>query len=62
MKLSLLNLLLEENKSKYEYQIRDIGGLTFYKRKVGEKIWSFTTTDDFVNNAHKSKIIKWKNK
>jgi|LakMenEpi03Aug12_release.lakeMendotaPanAssembly.Ray.scaffolds.fasta_scaffold2665119_1 hypothetical protein len=62
MKLSLIGLLQEESKSKYEYQIRDINGLTFYKRKSGEKIWSFTTTDDFVNNAHKSKIIKWNNK
>jgi len=54
----LIREVLEEAVSKFEYQIRDINDPVFYKRKIGEK-WMFTTAEDFAENAHNSKIVKW---
>jgi hypothetical protein len=50
----------KDKKIEWEYQIRDIGGLVFYKRKKGEDMWRFTDAEDFAENACNSKIIKWK--
>ena len=55
----IIREVLEESTQKFEYQIRNIGGPVFYKRKPGKK-WQFTTAEDFAENAHDSKIIKWK--
>jgi hypothetical protein len=55
--------VISESKEKdieWEYQIRDIGGLVFYKRKKGEETWRFTDAEDFAENACNSKIVKWK--
>ncbi len=62
MKLSLLEILNETKKSDFEYQIRYIDGPIFYKRKKGDDVWSFTNAEEFAENAHKSKIIKWEDK
>lgn len=50
----------KDKKIEWEYQIRDIGGLVFYKRKKGEENWIFTDAEDFAENACNSKIVKWK--
>jgi hypothetical protein len=45
----------------WEYQLRDIGGSTFYKRKKGEDNWVFTSAEDFaLGLADGGKLIKWK--
>lgn len=54
--------ILEEKKSKieYEYQVRDIGGDVYYKRKKNSKKWEFTSELDFFKNFKKSNVVKWK--
>ena len=52
----------ESKKTEYEYQIRYIDGPIFYKREKGEDTWSFVGAEEFAENAHNSKIIKWDNK
>lgn len=50
---------METKNDSHEYQIRDIGGsIVYYKRKKGNKIWSFTDEKDFNGNSTKSNIIK----
>jgi len=48
---SLIKTLLREGlltESKFEYQVRDIGGAdVYYKRKVGGDIWDFIDKDEF---------------
>jgi hypothetical protein len=58
MKDIIREILLEETK-KWEYQVRYIDGPVFYKRREGENTWCFVGAEEFVKNAHKSKIIKW---
>jgi|Laugrespbdmm15sd_2_1035082.scaffolds.fasta_scaffold208063_1 hypothetical protein len=57
-----LNHFLQETKTTtYEYQVRDIGGSdVYYKRKKGEKTWSFTDDEDFNKNSNKDNTIKFK--
>jgi hypothetical protein len=47
---SLIKTLLREGlltESKFEYQVRDIGGSdVYYKRKVGGDIWDFVDKGD----------------
>lgn len=52
------NFLLEK-KGKYEYQVRDIDGNVYYKRKVGSKLWEFTDEKDFNNNINDDNVIQW---
>lgn len=63
----LIKKLLRENllvESKYEYQVRDIGGSdVYYKRKVKDDIWKFIDKDEFDEKSNKDNIIKdkkWK--
>ncbi len=60
-RLKTLSGLIAEssNKIEYEYQIRDIGGEVFYKRKKGEKKWSFTSESDYYKNSKKNNIVDW---
>jgi len=45
----------------WEYQLRDVGGPTFYKRKKGDDNWMFTSAEDFAKGlADGGKLIKWK--
>lgn len=48
------------NESKFEYQVRDIGGDVYYKRKVGSKIWDFIEQDEFNAKSNKGNIVKYK--
>lgn len=59
-----LNYLLNEAKKlEYQYQVRDIGGSdVYYKRKKGEKLWTFTDEKDFTKNSNKENIVKYKPK
>jgi hypothetical protein len=52
------NFLLEK-KGKYEYQVRDIDGNVYYKRKVGSKTWEFTDEKDFNKNINDDNVIQW---
>jgi len=52
------NFLLEK-KGKYEYQVRDIDGNVYYKRKVGSKLWEFTDEKDFNKNINDDNVIQW---
>jgi hypothetical protein len=63
IRYKLNELLLESKKDKYEYQSRDIGGsMVYYKRKKGEKLWSFTDEKDFNKNSDKDNTVKFKEK
>ena len=55
-KLLRENLLVE---SKYEYQVRDIGGSdVYYKRKIKDDIWEFIDKDEFDKKSNKDNIVK----
>ena len=61
----LIKKLLKEAASKnekYEYQVRYIDGLIFYKRKVGEEIWSFISDEEFSKGAPGNELIKFDDK
>jgi hypothetical protein len=60
MNYIIKKILLEEvEKTKWEYQIRDIGGSdVFYKRKKGDKKWSFTDETDYYKNSNKNNRVK----
>ena len=61
---SLIKILLREGlltESKFEYQVRDIGGGdVYYKRKVGDDIWDFIDKDEFDKKSNKDNIVKSK--
>lgn len=57
MKNLIRHILLEE-VDKVEYQVRDIGGPTYYKRHKGEK-WSFIDGVDFYKNSNRNNLVKW---
>jgi hypothetical protein len=53
----------KEEKVSWEYQLRDIGGPNFYKRKKGDDNWMFTSAEDFAEGiANGGKLVKWKEK
>ena len=62
----LIKSLLREgllSESKFEYQVRDIGGAdVYYKRKTGSGIWDFIDKDEFDKKSNKDNIVKNKNK
>jgi hypothetical protein len=62
----LIKRLLREGlltESKFEYQVRDIGGAdVYYKRKVGGDIWDFIDKEEFDKKSNKDNIVKNKNK
>lgn len=63
IKNRLNELLTENKKANYEYQVRDIGGSdVFYKRKKGDKLWSFTDEKDFTKNSNKDNTVKYNKK
>jgi len=52
----------ESADAPWEYQLRDISGVSFYKRRRGDKIWEFTTMEDFVDNFKGVNLVKWNEK
>lgn len=60
----LIKSLLREgllSESKFEYQVRDIGGAdVYYKRKTGSDIWDFIDKDEFEKKSNKDNIVKSK--
>jgi hypothetical protein len=58
---SLIKTLLREGlltESKFEYQVRDIGGAdVYYKRKVGGDIWDFIDKEEFEKKSNKDNLI-----
>lgn len=63
IKQRLVKFLTEAKKLDYEYQVRDIGGTNvYYKRKKGEKIWSFIDEKEFNKKSNKENTIKYKQK
>ena len=63
IKKRLNHLLNQAKKLEYQYQVRDIGGDdVYYKRKKGEKLWTFTDEKDFTKNSNKENIVKYKPK
>ena len=55
--------ILRETKSptKREYQLRDIGGPTFYARDVGADTWTFIDANAFAEGlAAGGKLVAWK--
>jgi hypothetical protein len=60
---TLAGIITEGKESlQYEFQIRDIGGPIFYKRKKGDSLWDFISAEEFAENSHKGKIIEWDKK
>ena len=58
MSLKLLDILNEE-KERCEYQVRDIGGSVYYKKCGKGKKWLFTDEIDFLKNSKKSNTEEW---
>jgi hypothetical protein len=57
--------LLRENLSdadNFEYQVRDVGGPVYYKRKKGDDVWSFINEDEFLKNSDTKNTIKFVDK
>jgi hypothetical protein len=52
MRFTIKKIIKEEiKKTEWEYQVRDIGGSdVYYKKKRGDKLWSFTTELDYYKN------------
>ena len=47
----------------WEYQLRDIDGPIFYKRKKGDRDWVFTSAEEFAEGiADGGKLINWSEK
>lgn len=60
---ALAGIVIESKKNtEYEFQVRDIGGSVFYKRKKGESIWNFISAEDFAENSQDGKLVKWNKK
>jgi hypothetical protein len=58
MSLKLIDILNEE-KERCEYQVRDIGGSVYYKKCGKGKKWLFTDEIDFLKNSKKSNTEEW---
>jgi len=58
MSLKFLDIINEE-KEKCQYQIRNIGGDVYYKKCGKDKKWNFTDEINFLKNSNKSNIVKW---
>ena len=49
------------NKNKFEFEIRNIGGSdVYYRRNIGDKLWLFSTKEEFELN--KNIMDNWLNK
>ena len=60
---ALAGIVAEAKKTiEYEFQLRDIGGPVFYMREKGEDTWKFISAEEFAENCHKGKLIKWNKK
>ena len=57
MKNLIKHILLEESQ-KWEYQIRDIGGPVYYKRKKGSD-WIFIDEAEFYKDSNRNNTVKW---
>lgn len=53
--------ITESKEIEWEFQLRDIGGPVFYKRKKGDKEWVFISAQEFAENCHNGKLVKWDN-
>ena len=49
----------ETKETEYEYQVRNIGGDTFYKREKSTDDWTFTDEIDFYKNSTSENTIEW---
>ena len=59
----LSGIMLEnDNLNNYDYQVRNIGGDVFYKRKKGDKKWQFIDEVEFYKNSTKKNLITWEDK
>lgn len=59
----LAGIPLSESKSvEWEFQLRDIGGPVFYKRKKEDKDWQFISAEEFAENCHSGRLVKWEEK
>lgn len=59
----LSGIMLEnDNLNNYEYQVRNIGGDVFYKRKKGDNKWQFIDEVEFYKNSTKKNLITWEDK
>jgi hypothetical protein len=60
----LIKSLLREGlltESKFEYQVRDIGGGdVYYRRKIGGGVWDFIDKEEFDKKSNKDNIVKSK--
>jgi hypothetical protein len=57
MKNLIRHILLEEAQ-KWEYQVRDIGGPVYYKRKKGSD-WFFIDEVEFYKDSNRNNTVKW---
>ena len=49
----------ESKEVEWEFQLRDIDGPIFYKRKKGDDTWQFISAEEFAENCGNGKLIKW---
>jgi hypothetical protein len=51
---TLYYFLIKKNDEEYEFQIRNIGGAdVYYKRKIGDLTWLFSSKEEYENNSKK---------
>jgi hypothetical protein len=61
--IRLQDILRESDRksTRREYQLRDIGGPTFYVRDAGADTWTFIDAEAFAEGlAAGGKLIAWK--
>ncbi len=50
----------ESKEVEWEFQLRDVGGPVFYKRKSGDDNWMFVSANEFSQGlADGGKLVKW---
>jgi len=59
--ISLKRILMESESESWEYQLRDVGGPVFYRRKSPDDTWQFTDAVTFAEGlASGAKLIEYK--
>jgi len=61
--IRLKDILTESKSESWEYQLRDVGGPVFYRRKSPDDTWQFTDAVTFAEGlASGAKLIEYKDK
>jgi len=56
---NIIKKILLEEVNQYQYQVRDIGGDTYYRKLKSDKYWEHTTKEDYDTYSNSKNIVKW---